>query len=270
MEGKDQYILGYRDAEQSRLQRQADELAAESEWLFDKLEPIDGYAVVEIGCGPRGCLDLLSRRVGGGRVVGVERSEDAAKLARQFVLDNELTNVEVIHGDARSTDLPRAGFDLVTARLVLVNVPKPEDIVREAVELLRPGGTVAWHEADWALNFCDPPLAAWDRMVELFRHYAEANDMDLDVGRRLPRLLRGAGVIDVQSRVIAHAYEPGHPRRSLFHDFVGNLGGRFVETGLVSASELDEFGNAIATHLADPDTYVISHLYVQAWGRKPA
>jgi hypothetical protein len=56
----DQCILGYRDAEQQRLQRQAGELAVEAEWLFDQVAPLDGERVVEIGCGPRGCLDLLA------------------------------------------------------------------------------------------------------------------------------------------------------------------------------------------------------------------
>lgn len=31
----DQYVLGYRQAEQERLQQQAQQLAHESSWLFD-------------------------------------------------------------------------------------------------------------------------------------------------------------------------------------------------------------------------------------------
>src|SRR6185503_505892 len=100
--------------------------------------------------GPQGCLDLLSERVGpSGTVVGVERSEEAVALAQRFVAERGLRNVQVLHGDARSSSLPKASFDLVTARLVLVNVPNPEQIVSEAVALVRPGGVVAFHEVDW-------------------------------------------------------------------------------------------------------------------------
>ena len=79
----DQYVLGYRQAEQERLQQQAQQLAHESSWLFDQIPVARGARVVEIGCGPHGCLDLLSERVGpAGRVVGVERSAEAVALAR--------------------------------------------------------------------------------------------------------------------------------------------------------------------------------------------
>ena len=72
------YVLGYRQAEQERLQRQAEELGHESARLFDEIGIPEGARVLEIGCGPRGCLDLLSARVGAsGRVVGVEISADA-------------------------------------------------------------------------------------------------------------------------------------------------------------------------------------------------
>src|SRR5215470_4416116 len=117
MTDPDPYLLGYSEAEQERLERQADELAGESAWLFDQIGVGDGSQVVEIGCGPRGCLRLLSDRVGDrGRVVGVERSEEEVRRARAFVTENRLRNVEVVHADARKTGLPSGAFDLATAR----------------------------------------------------------------------------------------------------------------------------------------------------------
>jgi hypothetical protein len=52
--GVDKYFLGYRDAEQMLLQRQAEQLAGESAWLFDQVRVLNGGQVVEIGCGPHG------------------------------------------------------------------------------------------------------------------------------------------------------------------------------------------------------------------------
>ena len=49
--------------------------------------------------------------------------------------------------------------------------------------------------------------------------------------------LREAGVIEIQSRLIANAYELGHPAWSILNDFLENLEGRFVETGLADADE---------------------------------
>jgi SAM-dependent methyltransferase len=103
-----------------------------------------------------------------------------------------LANVEVLCRDARSTELPRGSFDFVTARLVLVNVPNPEQIVAEAVALARPGGWVAFHEADWIAHVCDPPSNAWTTLVELFVRYSEGQDRSIHRSR-MPRL-RDAGL----------------------------------------------------------------------------
>ena len=264
----DQYFLGYRTAEQHRLQRQAAEMADDSAWLFDQIGIAAGQSVVEVGCGPQGCLELLAERVtASGRVIGVERSQDAVAMACQFVAGRELMNVEVRHGDGGETGLPRAAFDAVTARLVLVNVPEPEQIVREAIALTRPGGTVAFHEAIWPM-IIDPPLAAWDRLFEIMRSYAELNGIDLFIGRRLPRLLRNAGLREVQTRGLVHVYSVGQSGRTLALDFTENLSDRITEQALVSREELTDLKTLLRQHIDDPDTYVTSCLLVQAWGRK--
>jgi SAM-dependent methyltransferase len=267
---QDQYFLGYRGAEQARLQRQAQELAHEARALFDRIAIGAGARVVEIGCGPQGCLDLLAERVGpSGRVVGVERSEDAVGLARRLVVDRGLANVEVLHGDARATGLPRGAFDVATARLVLVNVPHPEEIVAEAVALVRPGGVVAFHEADWGAHLCDPRLPAWTRLVDLLDAYSRPNGIDLFVGRRVPRLLRQAGLRDVQVSPLIHVYPPGHGRRTIMLDFVENLSDRLLTQELVGERELADLKADLRRHIDDPDTLIVSHLFFQAWGRKP-
>ncbi len=53
----DEYFLGYRQAEQERLQQQAEQLADDSGWLFDRIGVSPAAHVVEIGCGPRGSQD---------------------------------------------------------------------------------------------------------------------------------------------------------------------------------------------------------------------
>ncbi len=269
-QGADQYFLGYRQAEQERLQQQAEQLADDSGWLFDRIGVGPGAHVVEIGCGPRGCLDLLAERAGStGKVVGVERSEDAVDLARQLVAERKFANVEVLHRDGRDTGLPRGSFDLATARLVLVNVPAPEEIVAEAVALVRPGGVVAFHEAVWPVLNSDPQLPAWDRLYEVLQAYAKLNEIDLFIGRRLPRMLRQHGLGDVQVNPLVHVYPPGYGRRMIPLDFVENLSDRLLAQDLIQESELSDLKNDLRRHLEDPETLVISCLFVQAWGRKP-
>ena len=269
MTERDPYFLGHSEAEQRRLQQQARELAAVSRRFFEKIGVPKGSRVVEIGCGPEGCLGLLADVVGSaGSVVGVEMSEQAVQLARTFVAERGLTNVEVRHGNGRATGLPRASFDFATARLVLVNIPDPEEVVAEMAALVRPGGTVALHEADWCTYLYDPPLPGGDRLFAALRAYSEANGMDHFIGRRLPRLLRAAGLVEVEVEPLIRVYPPGDSRRPLLLQFANNLHERIVAHGLITETEFAEASAVLARHLDDPATLVVSTLIFQAWGRR--
>ena len=265
-----QYFLGHSAIEQRRLQQQAGELADESARLFDEIGLTQGSRVVEIGCGPQGCLELLSRRVGPtGSVIGIEPSHDAVQLAREFLLERRINNVEVRQGNAANTGLPKEQFDLATARLVLVNIPEPEKIVAEMAALVRSGGFVALHEADWNAHVCDPPLPAWDQLKNALISYSEAHGIDLYIGRRIARMLRNAGLIAVKVNPLIHIYGPDHSRRPIFLQFVCNLHERIVSEGLISEEEFAECVASVERHLGEPETLIVSHLFVQAWGRKP-
>jgi hypothetical protein len=57
------YSLGSSQVETTRLERQADELAADSRDLLDRMGLRPGHSAIDLGCGPRGLLDLLAERV---------------------------------------------------------------------------------------------------------------------------------------------------------------------------------------------------------------
>jgi len=60
------YALGRSESESARLQRQADELAPESAALLDQVGLRPGDSALDLGCGPRGVIELLSARVSPG------------------------------------------------------------------------------------------------------------------------------------------------------------------------------------------------------------
>jgi SAM-dependent methyltransferase len=265
-----QYLLGHNEDEELRLRRQAEELQQESAWLFDRIGLGAGSRTIDLGCGPQGVLDLLSERVGPtGQVIGIERNRESVALAKRYVADRGLKNVAVVQGDATATGLPGASFDLIHTRLMLVNVPYVEAVVREMLRLARPGGVVASHEADYLSHFCDPPLRAWDRLFATFREYSSANGIDLFVGRRTHRLFREAGLVDIEVNPVIHVYPHGHNRRAIFWHFLQNVRDRILEQGLMAESEFSELTAELKEHLDRPDTLVVSHLFFQVWGRKP-
>jgi len=265
------YALGPGPDETARLRRQARELEPEALALLARIGLRPGQAAVDLGCGPAGILDLLAGAVSpGGRVVGLDADPVHAALAREHARELGYGDVEVLTGDARRTGLPSGTFDLVHTRTLLVTIPHPAEVVAEMVRLAKPGGWVASQEPDAGISLCYPPLAAWDRLLDLFGKSFGRSGADLRTGRRLPSLLRDAGLTDVEGTVHASSYPAGHTRRTVIVDLFRGLHPVIVELGLASEAELADLDREVREHLADPDTLMMPHLMVTAWGRKPA
>ena len=108
------YALGSSSGESARLQRQANELAPDSAVLLDRAGLRPGDSAIDMGCGPRGILDLLCERVSpGGRVVGLDADPVHVAMASEFADRERLAGVELVCADARHTGLMPDSFDLV-------------------------------------------------------------------------------------------------------------------------------------------------------------
>jgi ubiquinone/menaquinone biosynthesis C-methylase UbiE len=265
------YALGSSQGESTRLQRQADELAPDSAALLDRVGLRPGQSAIDLGCGPRGILDLLARRVSpGGRVVGLDADPAHTAMAATFVSDQALSGVEVVTADARHTGLSAGSFDLVHARTLLVNVPHPSVVVAEMVRLAKPGGAIAVAEPDTQLALCYPPHPAFDRVCEIFSVVFSRNGADPAIGRRVSELFRNAGLAEVKVESRTQMYPPGNSRRTVRLDLVRAMRPQIVEMGLADGEALDELDAAARPHVEDPRTVVMSGLLFLVWGRKPA
>ena len=265
------YALGSSSDEATRLERQADELAPESSALLDRVGLRRGDSAIDLGCGPRGVLELLSERVSpGGRVVGLDADPAHVALASRFAADRGLNDVEVLCADARNTGLDADSFNLVHARALLVNLPAPAEVLAEMVRLARPGGWVVGLEPDAQVAICHPPHPAFDRLCELLLVAFSRNGADPHTGRRLGELYRQAGLQDVTVEIRATPYPAGHSRRTIRADLIRSLRPQIIDMGLADERELDQLDQAARTHIGNPGTLVMPFLNFLAWGRKPA
>lgn len=264
------YALGSSHGESVRLQRQADELAADSATLLDRVGLRPGQSAIDLGCGPRGILDLLAGRLSPeGRVVGLDADPAHTAMAAEFATGRGLSGVEIITADARRTGLPSGSFDLVHARTLLVNVPEPARVVAEMARLTRPGGWVMSMEPDSEYAMCYPPNPAFTRLCEIFPLVFGRNGADHTIGRRVPELLRQVGLEDVGVEARVQMYPPGNTRRTNRLELVRSMRPQILEMGLIGEAELDELDATARAHLDDPHTVAVFGLLFLAWGRKP-
>jgi len=266
------YVFGGEQDELDRLLGQAEDLKPESTWLLDNLNIQRGSRVADIGCGPIGVLDILSERVGvTGTVIGVEREARFAQMARDEIKRRGLQNVSIVEGDLLSAQLEAGSFDLVHERLVLLNVPQPnqQSIVAQMLSLVRPGGLIVVENWDRVSYLCYPEHASWRILNEAFREAVRPTNGEGATGRTLPWLLRDAGARDVKVKVHVRALEVGDPRRTHRLGLLDVTKPRILATGMLSEAEFDAHRREYAAILADQDNLVIDQLLVQAWGIRP-
>ena len=171
-----------------------------------------GARAIDLGCGPAGVVALLAERVGsGGHVVGVDADPEHIALARAFAAQQGLQNLEILQADARHTGLPAGTFDVVHARYLLVNIPRPEEVVVEMARLAKPGGWVVGAEVDITPLICHPPQAEWDQMGRLLITSFQHDGANPHVGRTLAEMFREAGLVEVGVEIRADTYPHGGP-----------------------------------------------------------
>lgn len=265
-----EYLLGVSEAERERLIAQCEIHGAEAADLLDRIGVEPGWHAIDMGCGPLGVLDLMEQRAGpAGQVVGLDREARMLEMAGRSIAERGLRRVRLVEAEAQATGLPAASFDLAHARLVLVNVPYPAEVVAEMVRLVRPGGWVALQEVDWVSWVCEPPHPAWDRLMAAITSVWGKAGLDPFIGRRLAGMLRAAGLVGVEAKAHAYVWRPGDLYQTLLITFAGIARERILAAGELAEVELDRLLAELTEHLAHPGTSVVYALFFQAWGRKP-
>jgi SAM-dependent methyltransferase len=221
----------------------------------------DGWRCWEAGAGGANVPRWLCEQVGPiGRVLASDVNTAALGEADEPLY-------QVLRHDLTVDPAPAAEFDLVHTRLVLEHLKDPAVALTTLVDALRPGGWLLVESADPGLQ----PLACPDGVgpSEALANKVRLSFWDilgrrshLTLGRTLPRLLRDAGLTDVNAEA---AFSLGGPdARRMQRGLTMWMGPHLIADGQVSEDEIYQ-------HLADldsDDVDVALFPVVSAWGRK--
>ncbi|KOV59032.1 methyltransferase domain-containing protein [Streptomyces sp. MMG1121] len=221
-----------------------------------------GWRCWEVGAGGTSVVSWLARKVGPtGKVVATDIDTSLFAVGARPPL-------EVLVHDVGTEEPPGEDFDLVHARLVLVHVPDRERALRSMIQALRPGGSLLVEDADPALQplICPDEYGPEQRLANQlrqgFRKLLAERGADLSYGRKLPRLLREAGLKEVE----ADAYFPvtSPACTALEAATVRQIRARLVAAELATDEEIDQ-------HLANVEAGsmdLATAPMISAWGRK--
>ncbi|MGH9038062.1 MAG: class I SAM-dependent methyltransferase [Acidimicrobiia bacterium] len=160
----------------------------------------EGWRCLDVGAGAGSVARWLCERVGDkGAVL-------ATDINTTLLEGLDLPNLEVRRHDIRTEALPRAAFDLIHCRLVLMHLPAREQILRKLADALAPGGWMLIEDISFAGTgpATSRGSVAFRSLLVPLRGLLRAHGADVNFGRRLPVLFNRLGLTEVgaEGRVV--------------------------------------------------------------------
>jgi SAM-dependent methyltransferase len=240
----DEYLLGHSAHELGRLSAQA-RLYAPLVLSFLRAAGIEaGMRVLDVGCGGGDVSVLLARLVGpSGEVIGIDRSAAAVETASRRAREIAAPNMRFLVANASTAcaELAAEGtFDAAIGRSVLEFVPDPAGVLRTVATLVRPGGVIAFQEADWSGCRALPEVPTFSRCARWGSEALQRSGADPYVGLKLHAIFAAAELLPPTLSVHAVAGAgPAHPLYAHIAGLMRTLLPTIESLGVATASEVD-------------------------------
>ncbi len=267
------YTLGHGERELRRLALQAEYWG---DFTLDVLRRAGlgvGMRVLDLGSGAGDVSMLAAGLVGpGGQVLGVDRSIESVERAVLRASASELTNIDFIAAEISSFD-PPGTYDAIIGRYVLMYLADPAAVLHRLTRALSRGGILAFMEPDLISARSVPPVELIEDTLGLIRETFRRSGAALDLGPRLWRVFRAAGVEQPQIVVGARADPaPAEVATELLAETTRSLLIMMERLGVRSAAdmEIDTLADRFRSALLDHQSTLILPNVVATFGRLSA
>ena len=220
-----------------------------------------GAKALEMGSGTGHVTSDLLTMAGAASAHGIEPSPVMVERANTLFAD--VPNLSFAIGDAKNTGLEDQSFDLVLLHTLLCHVPGPEDVVREAFRLLKPGGILAICDGDYSTATAQ--IADFDPLDQLVRFMINQNVTNLWIMRQISSTLVETG-FKLGART-GHGYV-AEGEATYFLTVIDRGADRMVEEGVLTRETAEAMKNE-ARERVRTDTFFGFMSYVSQIAHKP-
>lgn len=263
------YVLGHSSRELDRLSSQARLIDPITQRFLSEAGIGPGMHVLDVGSGAGDVAFLAAELVGSsGTVVGVDRSRAALDTARARAAERSLRNVSFLEGDPATIAFEQP-FDAAIGRFVLQFQDDPAAMVRAVAALVRPGGTVVFHELDWDGVRSTPPVPTYDRCCNLVVETIRAGGAETRMGGKLFSAFVDAGLPAPSMRLeaVVGGGTGSSEALRLIADLAVSLSATIEELGVGSVADLDPdtLLDRMRSEAQANDSVVVGHFQFGAW-----
>lgn len=232
-----------------------------------------GMRVLDLGCGA-GDFSLQAADLVGssGSVLGIDRSSRAVQRASQRAAALKVNHLRFQAADLETIDLPLA-FDALIGRFILMFLADPTSTLARMVSRLNPGGVVAFIETDLAVARSIPAVPRVETVLEWIRETFRRAGISLDLGPRLWRVFRDAG-LEEPRLVVRQKLHPAPCREGVrwVAELVRSLLSEMERLGVASADEvgIETLEEQLHQALLSREATLCTPVVVGAFSRIPA
>jgi ubiquinone/menaquinone biosynthesis C-methylase UbiE len=189
-----------------------------------------GDHLLDVGCGTGEAVqELAALAGGGGRVVGVDRSETMIREARRRASGSKLP-ISFQRGDAHALGFADNAFDGCRAERLFIHLDDPLRALSEMCRVTRSGGRVVVAEVDSDSRVLDVPDRVLTRRI--LHHACDARRNGW-IGRQLFGLFRQQRLVDITVAAETAVYSDF----AVAADFLQSAARSAEDCGVVTAAE---------------------------------
>lgn len=112
-------------------------------FTMKKMAMEKGTTAIDLCCGTCDWTIAMAEASGTGTIVGLDFSERMLEIGAQKIRNLQLSDrIELVHGNAMDVPFEDNRFDYATIGFGLRNVPDIDQVLREMVRVVKPGGKV--------------------------------------------------------------------------------------------------------------------------------
>jgi ubiquinone/menaquinone biosynthesis C-methylase UbiE len=218
-----------------------------------------------VGCGGGDVSIELSRLVGEkGSVLGLDADAKKLMVAKIEAGEMGLANIDYIQTDITEWSSERK-FDVVYSRFLFSHLSDSERVLESLVQVCNPGGVVALEDIDLSSYLCYPPCIEFDSFVELYKNVVEQTGADPCIGKRLPELMKNAGLEDIHVTI---SQEVQGDAKYVTPLSLKGIRDALLRRELITEEKLNSMIEALYQYAESPDTLMSLPRIVQVWGTK--
>jgi SAM-dependent methyltransferase len=162
--------------------------------LLDRAGVGEGMLCLDVGCGTGEVMRLLAQRVGpDGLVVGMDVDAAIGQEMLETLGTSTPGRCEFVEADVREVEQLDTRYDVVVARLLLMHMTDPVDVVGKLYGWVAPGGVLVLQDYDTRTAGTFPEIEHWDEFVRVVDGAFEVLGRDPRCGTKLPAHLVAAG-----------------------------------------------------------------------------